>query len=87
VLVCMRGYRIGEKPIRLEQPDAEQERERDPALGRAQDARLRLERADRVLERPQPLGVHQIALVEQNDVAVTEPVARGRDKNRRRLQP
>jgi hypothetical protein len=76
VIVCVRACWIGEKPIRLEQPDAEQERERDPALRRAQDARLRLERADRLLERSQPLVVDEIALVEQNDVAVTELVAR-----------
>jgi hypothetical protein len=41
VIVCVRACWIGEKPIRLEQPDAEQERERDPTLRRAKEARLR----------------------------------------------
>ena len=75
MIACLRRSRVGEKPIGLEQPDAEDERERDATLRRPHDARLRLERADRVFEGLQPLGADEIALVEQNDVAVTELVA------------
>ena len=55
MIACLRRSRIGEKPIGLEQPDAEDERERDPTLRRPHDARLRLERADGVFEGLQPL--------------------------------
>ena len=60
----------------MEQSDAEDEREGDPALGCAQHARLRLDPADRVLGRSQRVGADEVALVEQNDVAVTKLIAR-----------
>src|SRR5215470_10654943 len=46
-----RRSRNGENAVRLEQSDAEDERQRDPALGCAHHPRLRLDRADRGLVR------------------------------------
>src|SRR5262249_410904 len=71
-----RRRRNAEKAIRLEQSDTEDERERDPALGCAHHARLRVDPADRRLNRSQRVGAGEVALVEQNDVAVTKLVAR-----------
>ena len=62
----------GEKTIRLEQSDAEDKRKRDPTLGCAHHPRLRLDLPDRGLNPSQPAGANEIALVEQNDVAVTK---------------
>ena len=66
----------GEKKIRLEQSDAEDKRKRDPALGCAHHPRLRLDLPDRGLNPSQLAGANEIALVEQNDVAVTKLIAR-----------
>src|SRR5262249_34028364 len=77
--VLARAFAFGpivEEAIRLKQANAEDEGEHDLALGRAQDARTRRQRADFRLERRQPRAVDEIALVEQNDVAVAELIAR-----------
>lgn len=92
LIACGRSFRIGEKSIGLEQPGTQHEGKRDPALRGANNARLRIDRADRVLEGLQPVGADQVALVEQNNVAMTELVARGRarrtarERNWRRRQ-
>jgi hypothetical protein len=80
-LICVEvfgrfGRRNGEKAVRLEQSDAEDERERDPALGCAHHPRLRIDASDRRVNRSQLVGADKVTLVEQNDVAVTELVAR-----------
>ena len=77
-----------ENAIRLEQSDTEDERERDPALGCAHHARLRVDPADRRLNRSQRGSAGEVALVEQNDVAVTKLVARSlaRGRSRRHRQ-
>src|SRR5215831_14060088 len=70
-------HRDRRKSIGLEQSDTEDEREGDPALRGPHDARLRLEHPDRLFKRSQPLGAHEIAFVEQNDIAVTKLAAGG----------
>jgi hypothetical protein len=72
----VRMLRSGEESIRLEHADAEDERERQAALRGADDARVLLHAPDAFLERVQPPRVDQVALVEQDDVAVTQLIAR-----------
>src|SRR5262249_55989417 len=69
------GSRIGEKSIGLEQSDTEDERQGCPTLRRPHDARLRLDRPERLFKDSQPLRACEIALFEQNDIAVTELAA------------
>ena len=68
--------RSGEEPIRLEQADAEDEWERQAALRGADDARVLLHAADAVLERMQLPRVDQVALVEQDHIAVAQLIVR-----------
>ena len=73
----LRVLLIGEESIRLEQADAEDERERKAALRGLDDPRALLDPADAALDRPQTRRVDQVALVEQHHVAVAQLIARG----------
>jgi hypothetical protein len=72
----VRMLRSGEEPIRLEQADAEDERERQTALRGADDARVLLHASDALLERVQPPRIDQVAFVEQDDIPVAQLIAR-----------
>src|SRR6516225_354424 len=63
------------KLIELEQADIKDQRERHLALHRADDPRSGLDGPDRGLECLQTLGVDEIALVEQDHIAVDELIA------------